>query len=103
MALGVLSRPLDLAAGGTARWMTRHLRLAVPVVIFLICGSFAAATLLNMRLERSHDLEAANRYEQRRAVALAQVTGGAPAPSSARRAGMNRSTMEPMRRMSNAS
>jgi signal transduction histidine kinase len=77
MALGVLSRPLDLAVGGTARWMTRHLRLAVPLVIFLVCGSFAAATLLNMRLSRSHDLEAAARYEQRRAVSLAQVTGEA--------------------------
>jgi signal transduction histidine kinase len=77
MALGVLSRPIDLAAGGTARWMTRHLRLAVPLVIFLICGSFAAAALLNMRLDRSHDLEAAARYEQRRAVSLAAVTGEA--------------------------
>jgi signal transduction histidine kinase len=77
MALGVLSRPLDLAVGGTARWMTRHLRLAVPLVIFLICGSFAAAALLNMRLNRSHDLEAAASYEQRRAVSLAQVTGEA--------------------------
>jgi signal transduction histidine kinase len=77
MALGVLSRPLDLAVGGTARWMTRHLRLAVPLVIFLICGSFAAAALLNMRLERSHDLEAAARYEQRRAVSLAAVAGEA--------------------------
>ena len=77
MALGVLSRPIDLAVGGTARWMTRHLRLAVPLVIFLICGSFAAAALLNMRLDRSHDLEAAARYEQRRAVSLAAVTGEA--------------------------
>jgi hypothetical protein len=77
MALGVLSRPIDLAVGGTARWMTRHLRLAVPLVIFLICGSFAAAALLNMRLDRSHDLEAASRYEQRRAVSLAAVTGEA--------------------------
>ena len=77
MALGALSRPLDLAVGGTARWMTRHLRLAVPLVIFLICGSFAAAALLNMRLDRSHALEAASRYEQGRAVSLAAVTGEA--------------------------
>lgn len=77
MALGVLSRPIDLAVGGTARWMTRHLRLAVPLVIFLVCGSFAAAALLDMRLDRSHDLEAAARYEQRRAVSLAAVTGEA--------------------------
>ena len=77
MALGVLSRPLDLAVGGTARWMTRNLRLAVPLLIFLVCGSFAAAVLLNLRLERSQDLETAARYEQRRAVALAEVTAGA--------------------------
>jgi signal transduction histidine kinase len=77
MALGVLSRPIDQAVGGTARWMTRHLRLAVPLVIFLICGSFAAAALLNMQINRSQDLDVAARHEQRRAVSLAQVTGKA--------------------------
>src|SRR5262245_58117516 len=77
MALGVLSRPIELAVRGTARWMTRNLRLAVPLVIFLVCGSFAAAALLDMRLERSRDLDAAARYEQRRAVSLAAVTGEA--------------------------
>jgi hypothetical protein len=31
MAPGVFSQPFDPAAAGTARWMTRHLRLAVPL------------------------------------------------------------------------
>jgi hypothetical protein len=30
MASGVFCPPLDLAVAGTARWMTRHLRLPMP-------------------------------------------------------------------------
>jgi len=75
MAPGVFSQPFDLAATGTARWMTRHLRLAVPLLIVLICGSFAAAALLQMR--QTQALSLAAQYESRRAKDLAAVAGGA--------------------------
>jgi signal transduction histidine kinase len=77
MASGVFSPPLDLAAAGTARWMTRHLRLTVPILIALICGSFAAAALLQIRESRAQAVAEATLYENRRAVDLAAVTGAA--------------------------
>ena len=77
MASGVFSQPLDLAAAGTSRWMTRHLRLAVPVLVLLICGSFAAATILQIRQSRSQAIAEARLYESRRAADLAAVTGAA--------------------------
>ena len=64
----VLQRPL-------ARRITRDTRLAVPVCIVLICGCFAAAALLQMRLDRSHALAQAAVFEQERAGVIARVTG----------------------------
>ena len=77
MASGVFSPPLDLAAAGTARWMTRHLRLTVPILILLICGSFAAAELLQIRDSRAQAVAEAALFESRRATDLAAVTGAA--------------------------
>jgi signal transduction histidine kinase len=77
MASGVFSPPLDLAVAGTARWMTRHLRLNVPILMALICGSFAAAALLQMRESRAQAMTEAAQYESRRATDLAAVTGAA--------------------------
>ena len=77
MAPRVFSQPFDLAATGTARWMTRHLRLAVPLLIVLICGSFAAAALLQMRQSQTQALSLASQYESRRAKDLAAVAGSA--------------------------
>ena len=77
MASGVFSPPLDLAAAGTARWMTRHLRLTVPILILLICGSFAAAALLQIRESRAQAVAEAALFETRRATDLAAVTGAA--------------------------
>ena len=77
MAPGVFSQPFDLAATGTARWMTRHLRLAVPLLIVLICGSFAAAALLQIRQSQTQAGAMEARFENRRARDLAAVAGGA--------------------------
>jgi len=39
--------------------MLRNTRFVVPACIILICGCFAAAALVQMRLERAHDLDRA--------------------------------------------
>ena len=77
MASSVFSPPLDLAVAGMARWMTRHLRLTVPILILLICGSFAAAALLQIRESRAQAVTEATLYESRRATDLAAVAGAA--------------------------
>jgi signal transduction histidine kinase len=77
MSPGVFSQPFDLAATGTARWMTRHLRLAVPLLIVLICGSFAAAALLQIRQSQAQANMMAAQYETRRAKDLAAVASAA--------------------------
>ena len=53
----------------------RDIRFTVPVCIVLICGSFAATALLEMRLDRSHALAQAARFEQARAFDLARAAG----------------------------
>ncbi|MEY4965209.1 MAG: hypothetical protein RL274_792 [Pseudomonadota bacterium] len=63
-----LSRPL-------ARRMTRNNRIIIPLCILLICSSFAAAALLQMRLDRSHALAAAAQAGAERASDLAAVAG----------------------------
>ncbi len=77
MASGVFSPPMNLAVAGTARWMTRHLRLTVPILIVLICGSFAAAALLQIRQSRAQTVAEAALFESRRAADLAAVSGAA--------------------------
>jgi signal transduction histidine kinase len=58
-----------------ARRAGRDIRFTVPLCIVLICGSFAATALLEMRLDRGHALALAQSFEQARATDLAHVTG----------------------------
>ncbi|HVW72448.1 MAG TPA: HAMP domain-containing sensor histidine kinase [Rhizomicrobium sp.] len=53
----------------------RDVRFTVPLCIILICGSFAATALLQMRLDKSHALAQARHFEQARAADLARATG----------------------------
>jgi signal transduction histidine kinase len=58
-----------------ARRLTRNNRILIPLCILLICGSFAAAALLQMRNDRHHALTAAAQAGAVRAQDLAAVTG----------------------------
>jgi hypothetical protein len=53
----------------------RDIRFTVPLCIILICGSFAATALLEMRLDKSRALAQAEHFEQVRAHDLASATG----------------------------
>jgi len=66
----VLERPL-------ARRMLRDNRYAVPLCILLICGCFAAAAVLQMRLDRSHALAQAATFQRERSATVARATGQA--------------------------
>jgi signal transduction histidine kinase len=68
MLVAALQRPL-------ANSMSRDIRFTVPICIILICGSFAAAALLQMRLDRGHALAQAAGFERARAADIAQRTG----------------------------
>ena len=57
------------------RRLVRNVRLTVPICLILICGSFAAATLLSMRMDRAHALNEASLFESARARDLAAVAG----------------------------
>src|SRR5579864_351717 len=72
------SAPLDMGwTEGLAHRLiqpwTRNVRLTVPVCLILICGSFAAATLLSVRMDRLHALNQASLFESNRARDLAAV------------------------------
>jgi len=56
------------------RRIVRDGRYTVPVCILLICGCFAAAALLQMRLDRSHALAQAATFEQARIQMIAHTT-----------------------------
>src|SRR5579859_6207469 len=58
-----------------ARRVSRDIRFTVPLCIVLICGSFAATALLEMRLDRGHALTLAQSFEQVRATDLARAAG----------------------------
>jgi signal transduction histidine kinase len=68
---GAVSGIVSRAAGGAAR----NIRLTVLVCVVLICGSFAGATLLQMRLDRAHALAQAQYFETRRAHDIAAMAG----------------------------
>jgi signal transduction histidine kinase len=68
MLVAALQRPL-------ARSLSRDIRFTVPICIILICGSFAAAALLQMRLDRRHALAQAASFERARAADIAQRAG----------------------------
>jgi len=56
--------------------MFRNIRFVVPACIILVCGSFAAAALVQMRLDRAHVLEQATAFAQRGATDRAKAVGG---------------------------
>jgi signal transduction histidine kinase len=58
-----------------ARRFGRDIRFTVALCIVLICGSFAATALLEMRLDKSHALAQAARFEQARTLELARAAG----------------------------
>jgi len=73
--LRALTGTWDVAGRFTARRLLRNTRLMVPLCIVLICGSFAAAAILSMRLDRAHAINQARYFEQARAADLAEITG----------------------------
>ena len=66
--------PWEIAGLSLPRHVFRNTRLMVPLCIALICGSFAAAAILSLRLDRAHALSQAAYFEETRAVDLAAVT-----------------------------
>jgi signal transduction histidine kinase len=73
--LGALKGSWELAGRTLPRRVLRNARLMVPISIALICGSFAAAAVLSMRLDRAHALNQAAHFEAQRARDLAAVAG----------------------------
>jgi hypothetical protein len=65
------------ALGALLRRVLRDNRFIVPICILLICGSFAAAAAVQMRLDRLHALRMAEGFHQSRAVGIAFGTGRA--------------------------
>jgi signal transduction histidine kinase len=70
-----LQGPWGLAGRSSSRRILRNVRLMVPISIALICGSFAAAAILSIQLDRIHAFNQAARFEQIRAADLAAVAG----------------------------
>jgi signal transduction histidine kinase len=74
-------RPWTWLDGATApgrplvRRALRDVRVIVPICIILICGSFAAAALVQMRLDRGRALAQAAAFEQARATDVARAAG----------------------------
>jgi len=72
-------RPWTWLDGMTARLRPRRLlrdvRITVPVCILLICGSFAGAALLQMRLDRIHALNQAEAAQAARSGGIAMGIG----------------------------
>ena len=81
MALGIAAYwPLEAANGvlvQSAKLASRNIRTTVVISLILICGCFAAAAALQMRLDRVHALNQASYFEARRARDIASVTGAA--------------------------
>ena len=74
------AKPLELAGAFSARLAklgARNIRVTVLVCIVLICGSFAAAAGLQMRLDRAHALSQATIFEQRQVGDTALQLGSA--------------------------
>jgi signal transduction histidine kinase len=75
--LRALQGPWEIAGLSLPRRVLRNTRLMVPIAIALICGSFAAAATISLRLDRSHALSQAAHFEAARARDLAQVAAAA--------------------------
>ena len=71
--------PIDAVtgfAGHAARFASRNVKTTVAISVVLICGAFAAASALQMRLDRVHAMSQARYFEARRASDLAAVLRG---------------------------
>ena len=75
--LRALRGPWEIAGLSLPRRILRNTRLMVPISIALICGSFAAAAMISLRMDRSHALNEAAHFEAARAQDLAQVAASA--------------------------
>jgi signal transduction histidine kinase len=78
----LLGNWLDVARAATlqhplVRPMFRNIRFVVPACIILVCGCFAAAALVQMRLDRAHALDQATASAQLHAADLATAAGAA--------------------------
>jgi signal transduction histidine kinase len=69
--LRALLEPWEITGFALPRRLFRNARLMVPLCIALICGSFAAAAVLSLRLDRAHALNQAEYFETGRAADLA--------------------------------
>jgi len=65
--LRALRGPWESVDFALPRRVLRNSRLMVPLCIALICGSFAAAAVLSLRLDRAHALNQATYFEETRA------------------------------------
>ncbi|HEY4126178.1 MAG TPA: hypothetical protein VGM36_16255, partial [Rhizomicrobium sp.] len=73
---GVSAGPFGAAShalSGVTRAAARHIRITVLLCIVLICGSFAAAGALQMRIGREHGLQQAASLEVQR---VREIAGG---------------------------
>ncbi|HXS05619.1 MAG TPA: HAMP domain-containing sensor histidine kinase [Rhizomicrobium sp.] len=75
--LRALLGPWEIAGLPLPRHVFRNVRLMVPLCIALICGSFAAAAVLSLRLDRAHAVNQATYFEGERAGDLADIVGAA--------------------------
>ena len=75
--LRALLGPWESLGVALPRRVFRNTRLMVPLCIALICGSFAAAAVLSLRLDRAHASSQAAYFEETRAANLAAVTEAA--------------------------
>jgi signal transduction histidine kinase len=64
------------ALSSVTRFAARHVRVTVLLCVILICGSFAAAGALQMRIGREHGLQQAAALEIERAREIASGIGG---------------------------
>ena len=53
------------SADGVVRRLLRSIRLTVPLCLILISGSFMAATLLSMRMDRLHALSGSRTFQRK--------------------------------------
>ncbi len=64
---GFLSRAISRSAGAAAR----NVRATAVITLILICGSFASAAAIQLRLDRGRTLDQAAQFESRRAGEIA--------------------------------
>ncbi len=75
---GIAAGPFGAAShalSGVTRAAARHIRITVLLSVVLICGSFAAAGALQMRIGREHGLQQAATLEVQRAREIAGGLG----------------------------